>query len=545
MKLFFDHIPKTAGTSLRTFLEEAFGVGMVSPLLSYLKLDHALTLYKQEKILWGHFDFIPGQTLPAGYISATMLREPAERTLSDFFFSKFDVFPFQRDAKLNELSIAEAFSDQQILFSYSNTQSVHFARFYHPNPRNLSANELLRLAKKGLEQYDLVGTTERIAEFCDELRRIFNLPKDVMLKKLEVTSRRPIFSDLPQNIQKKIQEITHIDKQLWEYANELFETKTKRFFFTEKDLSLLPAKENNTFAAVTPVVEDDAIELLGVRVRGHPNPYRCRLLSGEEIVITITFRCHKDVDDLTIGYSIHHDSGLHIFGVNTRLMGYNLKCKAGNDFQVKFAFPGNLGIGKYYVHVSAHTGLTHLERCFFWREKAAFFQIVGCLGIPFEGLVRLMPVCHIGDELIIKDTETQANGFKIVGLNNPPLTDIKGSIRALTPIPPVLPGQQFSILVEITNDGKEEWFFGTEPIRPVHISYHWLDKNENIVIWDGHRTYLSGSLPQGAKIRANAFVEAPKQEGEFILELTLVQEAVCWFDQKGFKTCRLNCRVTR
>jgi hypothetical protein len=58
-KLFFDHIPKTAGTSLQQFFVEAFGEGMVTPTLRGLKYHHALSVYGNYRVITGHFHFIP------------------------------------------------------------------------------------------------------------------------------------------------------------------------------------------------------------------------------------------------------------------------------------------------------------------------------------------------------------------------------------------------------------------------------------------------------------------------------------------------------
>jgi hypothetical protein len=39
-------------------------------------------------------------------------------------------------------------------------------------------------------------------------------------------------------------------------------------------------------------------------------------------------------------------------------------------------------------------------------------------------------------------------------------------------------------------------------------------------------------------------VEVPKEPGNFILELTLVQEGVTWFEERGFMTERLAVKVS-
>lgn len=548
MKLFFDHILKTAGSSMQVFLSEAFGPEKVTPTQRSQKLASVLSLYKDHQVIIGHFNFMPGEALPNDYISATVFRNPMDRTLSQYYFQIFDVPDFQLlpvELKCKTLPIEQAFFDPEICRHFANYQAVHFASFFHPTPQSLPEEELLHLAKRGLDQYDLVGTTERLSEFCEELRRIFDLPKDVMLKRVNVTSTRKRFSELPTELQRRIEEINRVDMELWHYAEQLFETKTKRFQPSDKQMSAdAPPDISESSPEITPVmIEDGSLELLDVSVTSRMRPGQ-GLLAGEGAVLSIAFRCHQDIDDLTIGYSIHHDSGLLLFGVNTRLMGYKLRCKAGRDYRIAFAFTVNLGIGHYFVNVSAHSGLTHLEHCYFWKERVAYFDVDGFVGVQFEGLVRsLMPACDIGDGLEVIDEEGYGIGFKLIGFETPSLGEIRGSIRVLADsVPPVRPGEQFSIMLEITNQGTEDWI--CEGTRPVNIAYHWRDMEGNVVVFDGARTPLPGRiLRAGDTVRAAALVDAPKQAGRFVLELTLVQEMVCWFEERGVEMARIEVEV--
>lgn len=548
MKLFFDHIPKTAGSSLQLFFAEAFGTEKVTPTVRSVKYRSALSSYANQQVIIGHFGFIPGDDLPADYISATALREPRERTLSHYYYQFFDVPAYNLsdvEQRIKMLSMEDAFFDSDICKRFANYQAVHFASFFHSTPQSLSEDELLRLAKKGLDQYDLVGTTERLSEFCEELRRIFDLPKDVMLKRVNVTSTRKRFSELSSELQRRIEEINRVDMELWRYANELFETKTRRFQPSDKKALLKdqgPEPEKASTDVVSVNIEDGSLELIGVTVENRARPGQ-GFLAGEQAVLAIAFRCLRDIEDLTIGYSIHHDSGLHMFGVNTRLLGYKLRCAAGKDYRVEFAFTVNLGLGHYLVNVSAHSGLTHLERCYFWKEGVTSFDVDGFLDTQFEGLVRLMPACHLSDGLEVMNLVDSCTGFKRIGIDNPPLGEIKGSIKSfMNDMPRVRPGEQFSILLEISNAGSEDWL--CEGTRPVNIAYHWRNMNGDVVIFDGVRTPLPGRiLRAGDTVRCSAFVEAPKEPGRFVLELTLVQELVCWFEERGFETARLEVGV--
>ncbi|MGC8720669.1 MAG: Wzt carbohydrate-binding domain-containing protein [Thermodesulforhabdaceae bacterium] len=556
-KLFFDHIPKTAGTSLQQFFVEAFGKEKVTEALKGLKHQHALSVYANRQVITGHFYFTCEESLPEGYLWATVLRDPRERTLSEYFYIVNDVpdrggGPIER--RIKSMSLEEALHDSEFCDRIRNYQSVHFASFFHSTPWQLDRAEFLRLAKKGLEQYHLVGITERLEEFVEVLKKVFNIPEEIRLKRYNVTSRRERFSDLPSSLQARILELVDVDMELWQYAEELFENKTKHF-----DASSLPSDSKSEAQAckmassVSSPIEpagiqgDGSLELLSVTVSGQLRPQMPTFLPGERAFLRIAFRAVKDIDDLTVGYSIHHDSGLHIFGINTRLLGKKLSVKTGGEYYVDFLFPVNLGLGKYFVNISAHSGLTHLERCYLWREKVASFDVDGFADVLFEGLVRLMPSMSAGlmsGEGRLEWEQTSVQGVQRIGYDTPPISDCRGFIRCMPRIETLelRPGQQIAITVEVMNQSQQIWYL--EGNKPVYLSYHWLKKEAEPVIFDGFRTPLPcNEIQPGELVQATAMVEALKQAGEYTLELTLVQEGVTWFEERGFVTERLAIKI--
>lgn len=66
--------------------------------------------------------------------------------------------------------------------------------------------------------------------------------------------------------------------------------------------------------------------------------------------------------------------------------------------------------------------------------------------------------------------------------------------------------------------------------RSVHVSYHWLDPQGHVVVWDGERSDLpvSGLMPR-ENVTMSAQVMAPDKPGMYILQFAVVQEGVSWF----------------
>ena len=69
------------------------------------------------------------------------------------------------------------------------------------------------------------------------------------------------------------------------------------------------------------------------------------------------------------------------------------------------------------------------------------------------------------------------------------------------------------------------------PPYPTCLSYHWIDKTTGeSVIFDGERSGLFPGLRPKATRRYPMMVVAPERAGEYILQTSIVQDGVCWFE---------------
>ena len=70
------------------------------------------------------------------------------------------------------------------------------------------------------------------------------------------------------------------------------------------------------------------------------------------------------------------------------------------------------------------------------------------------------------------------------------------------------------------------------PVMPVHISYHWLEREtRNVHLWDGYRSGLYPGAAPNTTTSCTMMIIAPDQPGHYLLQISIVQEEVCWFDQ--------------
>lgn len=102
-------------------------------------------------------------------------------------------------------------------------------------------------------------------------------------------------------------------------------------------------------------------------------------------------------------------------------------------------------------------------------------------------------------------------------------------------------GEERKVTVTLRNTGDAAWpskgTSGTN-INQVSISYHWLPPTGDApIILDGARSLLSHDIAPGETYTANnVSIFAPTVPGSYRLQLTLVHEAVTWFEWQGAKT---------
>lgn len=102
-------------------------------------------------------------------------------------------------------------------------------------------------------------------------------------------------------------------------------------------------------------------------------------------------------------------------------------------------------------------------------------------------------------------------------------------------------GASFGARVTLTNTSQTAWSAAAP--TAVKLSYHWLDANGNVSVWDGVRTPLPADLPPGGTVTLVANVLAPAVRGAYTLRFDLVRDGVAWFSQRGVKTADVTVTV--
>lgn len=87
-------------------------------------------------------------------------------------------------------------------------------------------------------------------------------------------------------------------------------------------------------------------------------------------------------------------------------------------------------------------------------------------------------------------------------------------------------------------------FYELSSDRNIYLSYHILDKDKNMIQQDGIRTKIVPIPPRG-RGKQNIKILTPKEPGEYILQLDLVEEGVAWFSDKGNPTIEVGLKVEK
>ena len=175
--LFFIHIMKTAGTSLRNIIRAQFDDADLYPSRQYdadlheahSSIPYLLSIPPERRdhirAYMGHFPYVATELLGQELTTMTTLRQPIERAISHL--KHLRVFsPAHKELTL------EAIYDDPILHGcfLRNHQSKIFALSEADNPETFRDllevdDRRLAMAKENLDRVDVVGVVERYDEF--------------------------------------------------------------------------------------------------------------------------------------------------------------------------------------------------------------------------------------------------------------------------------------------------------------------------------------------------------------------------------------------
>lgn len=104
-------------------------------------------------------------------------------------------------------------------------------------------------------------------------------------------------------------------------------------------------------------------------------------------------------------------------------------------------------------------------------------------------------------------------------------------------------GRLANIPMNVTNLGATP--ISSYSVSPVVLSYHWKRKSGEVAVWDGLRTPLPRVMHRGDSDDIFMAVSAPHEPGHYLLEVTMLEEGIRWYDDRvGTLPLRIETVVT-
>ena len=129
-----------------------------------------------------------------------------------------------------------------------------------------------------------------------------------------------------------------------------------------------------------------------------------------------------------------------------------------------------------------------------------------------------------------------------------PLPDKGYKAEITLPDPPTMlrAGQKQTINVKVKNTSEVTWLvpIGVEGNKyVVAVMNSWLDRDGKLLTDMDGRHGIQHVLAPGDETELPLLITAPKEPGDYILELDMVQEQVSPFKDKGSPTLKVNIKV--
>lgn len=240
--LFFSHIPKTAGTSVITWLQDHYHndkiIANVSPY-DLAKIPN--NVVNDADLLCGHYELSVIQELYSRpNVVITFLRDPTERFISQYYFSRNIVGErnsqhFEPSVNLaKKININEFANHPQVIADYSN---VHL-KFLNSYGRGFSTPEfafqpvhkVVQSAENNLKEMTFFGLVEHIDASFDMLAWILGW-KPVGLGEYyeNKNATKPFYNAILPESLVRINKINALDYHLYHYAESLFQKRLNAF----------------------------------------------------------------------------------------------------------------------------------------------------------------------------------------------------------------------------------------------------------------------------------------------------------------------------
>lgn len=240
----FVHIPKTAGTSLRSLLQTRFDRSVILDINdNWQDWEQRLARVNASELVTGHVGYGISNAFERRPRIVTFLRDPIDRAVSTYYFLRQrsdDSYARYTESseRARASSLARGCSLLEFITSESKTAAAHLGNVqtWYLSSQGIRRGryrdvcvEDVEIAQRNLERCTSFGLVERSDESVNMISRSLGWAPFASLPHANQTQNRLAVSNLDQATKDALHEFTKLDRQLYCFARQLFEERWKSF----------------------------------------------------------------------------------------------------------------------------------------------------------------------------------------------------------------------------------------------------------------------------------------------------------------------------
>lgn len=230
--LIFLHIPKAAGSTLHPVLERHYSkriyqtISLPEQLEAFKKLPEAER--RRIRLLKGHMPFGMHRYLTGHSRYVTLLRHPAERVVSHYYYVKRDRGHYLHPHVSSGMSLAD-FASSGLSGELDNGQVRLLSGHDQDIPCGECTRDLLDTSKRNIEDgFAVVGLTERFDESLVLMEIALGWSWTPYYLNHNVTKDKPVAKQIDPLVLKTIEQANQLDFELYEWASLRFQDQLEQ-----------------------------------------------------------------------------------------------------------------------------------------------------------------------------------------------------------------------------------------------------------------------------------------------------------------------------
>jgi hypothetical protein len=226
----FNHIPKTGGVSMYLLLQQLIGPDVLSP---HIAINEEIEYHidpndlARYRIIYGHIGVVWNDIIGPNRRWMTLLRDPVDRVLSQYYFWRNAVppsphLPHVNAAQTLPLNEFLASRNYMVLQGNENVQTWFLADDLRARYRKVPPCDALALAKQNLaERFDFIGIADDYASSAQRLCRLLGVACPAAIPMENRTPQRKAMHEVEPETIASVRELNAMDLELYEFGKAL------------------------------------------------------------------------------------------------------------------------------------------------------------------------------------------------------------------------------------------------------------------------------------------------------------------------------------